>query len=206
MRPVFYSAEKKDGLMYLGIENPKKPVLVVIGGSLGARQINELVLQNMKWLCEHFIVVHQTGAAFAEEYSGVLSMTNENYKPYAFIYSEMPSVLQAADVVLSRAGANSLWECAVLGKPMVLIPLSGSGTRGDQVENASYFAQKGAAAVLSGEEADGEHLKATLEKMLDTDYRKKMGTAAASFAQGERPARKIAEILFEGLSLGAKNA
>ena len=202
VRPVFFSANAKSGLMYLGIENPSKPILVVVGGSLGAKQINELVLQNMKWLCEHFIVVHQTGAAFAAEYSGVLSMTNENYKPYEFIYAEMPSVLAAADVVLSRAGANSLWECAVLGKPMVLIPLCGSGTRGDQVDNAEYFEKQGAAIVLKGAQADAEHLKASLEKMLDANCRKSYAQASASFSSGERSARKIAELLISETSGG----
>ncbi len=198
VRPVFYSAEAKQGLMYLGIEDKKKPVLIVVGGSLGARQINELVMKNMQWLCEHFVVVHQTGAAFAEEYSGVLSMTNENYKPYSFIYAEMPSVLAAADVVLSRAGANSLWECAVLGKPMILVPLCGSGTRGDQVDNAAFFAEKGAAIVLSGADADEAHLKSALEKMLDSEMRQKFAESAKKISSGERPAHKIAEILLSG--------
>ena len=79
----------------------------------------------------------------------------------------MPDVVAAADVILSRAGANSIWEAAVLLKPMVLVPLCGNGTRGDQVDNAEFFKSKGAAEVLVGAEADTEHLMAALTNMLD---------------------------------------
>jgi len=198
VRPVFYNADKNDGLKYLGIEKYTKPILVVVGGSLGAKQINELVLENLQWLTERFIVVHQTGAAFAKEHEGILAMTSENYKPYQFIYTEMPSVLACADVVLSRAGANSLWECAVLGKAMLLIPLSNKGSRGDQVDNAEFFEKRGAAFVLKGEEADSKHLKEALEKLLDEKTRASYCEKALAFSSGERPALKIANLLLEG--------
>ncbi len=198
VRPVFYSADSGEGLKYLGIEEHTKPILVVVGGSLGARQINELVLENMKWLTDNFIVVHQTGKAFADEHPDVLTMTSENYKPYQFIYNEMPSVLSCADIVLSRAGANSLWECAVMGKPMVLIPLSSKGSRGDQVDNAEYFEKQGAAIVLKGSDADSEHLKAALGSLLDGEKRKSLAEKSRAFSSGERPALRIAKLLLEG--------
>ena len=198
VRPVFYTADKNAGLNYLGIANKKKPILAVVGGSLGAKQINELVLENMQWLSEHFIVVHQMGKAFALEHPEILAMTNENYKPYDFIYNEMPSVLAASDVVLSRAGANSLWECAVLEKPMVLIPLYGSGTRGDQVDNAQYFADKNMAIVLEKENVNNDNLKAALTKMLDASNRDYYAQNCKEFSAGERPALKIANLLLEG--------
>ena len=158
VRPAFYSASAKKGCDFLGLEEvTDKPVLVVIGGSLGAKQINELIYQNIEFLCEHFIVVHQTGAG--NEVSLKEKVANDSYKPYSFIYGEMPDVLAAADIILSRAGANSLWECAVLKKPMVLVPLCGSGTRGDQVENARFFEENNAATVLLGEDADSQHLQ-----------------------------------------------
>ncbi|MDR3173536.1 MAG: hypothetical protein LBU19_04735, partial [Treponema sp.] len=65
-------------------------------------------------------------------------------------------VLAAAELVLSRSGAGTVWESAVLGKPMVLLPLRGSGTRGDQVENAEFFEKAGAAAVLRPRPGSGE--------------------------------------------------
>ena len=202
VRPVFYKTDAAKGRAFLGIKSESeggKPALLVLGGSSGARQINELVWENIDFLCEHFTVVHQTGllnsddnraAALAEKYV-------ESYKPYNFIYQEMPDVVSAADIILSRAGANSIWEAAVLYKPMVLVPLCGSGTRGDQVDNAEFFRSRGAAEMLLGTEADSEHLKASLTNLLDSKNRSSYIDALKALTQGEMPAKKIAQILFE---------
>ena len=109
----------------------------------------------------------------------------------------MPDVVSAADIILSRAGANSIWEAAVLLKPMVLVPLCGSGTRGDQVDNAEYFRTRGAAEVLLGKDADSEHLKEALTNMLDKSKREAYSQALKKLTEGEVPAKKIAQILFE---------
>ena len=108
----------------------------------------------------------------------------------------MPDVIAAADVVLSRAGANSLWECSVLGKPMILIPLSGAGTRGDQEDNAAYFEKRGAAVVLARENATVENLLRTLTTFLDTDTRRRYAEASFSLSAGKNPAETIAQILY----------
>ncbi|MDY5049022.1 MAG: glycosyltransferase, partial [Treponema porcinum] len=68
VRPVFYSASAERGRSFLGIEAADKPVLLVLGGSLGARQINYLVKENIEWLCRRFIVVHQTGTKNADDF------------------------------------------------------------------------------------------------------------------------------------------
>ena len=208
VRPVFYKTDADRGREFLGINlegsaaSGNKPVLLVLGGSSGARQINELVFENIDFLCEHFIVVHQTGllnaddnrsASLAEKYNGI-------YKPYNFIYEQMPDVVAAADVILSRAGANSIWEAAVLLKPMVLVPLCGSGTRGDQVDNAEFFKSRGAAEMLLGAEADSEHLKAALTNMLEQSKRAKYSEALKKLTEGEVPAKKIADILIKKIS------
>ena len=201
VRPVFYNTDAQKGRDFLGVKG-EKPLLLVLGGSSGARQINELVYENIDFLCQHFTVVHQTGllnsdddrsAKLAEKYG-------EAYKPYNFIYQEMPDVVSASDVILSRAGANSIWEAAVLLKPMVLVPLCGSGTRGDQVDNAEFFRSRGAAEVLLGAEADSEHLKASLTRMLDVSNRAAYAEALNALVQGELPAKKISKILFERIS------
>ena len=111
----------------------------------------------------------------------------------------MPDVVSAADVILSRAGANSIWEAAVLNKPMVLIPLCGNGTRGDQVDNAEFFKKNNAAEVLIGKDADSKHLVEALTKMLDESNREKMSKEIKKLTEGEIPAKKIADILFEKL-------
>lgn len=200
VRPVFYGANPKNGLKFLGLEKKSKPILLVMGGSLGAAQINEIVWKNLSWLCQNFIVVHQTG----QKNSGLLpkDLTEEErafYHPYAFIYSEMPDLMAAADIVLSRAGANSIWESAVLEKPMILIPLEGAGTRGDQVDNAEYFERRGAALVLTKNTMNENSLQNALASMSTAAKRKKFSEACAGMTQSEKPAEKIAEILAEGL-------
>lgn len=198
VRPVFYSADAKKGLEFLGIEKKTKPLLFVQGGSLGARQINQLVQEKLQWLCENFIVVHQTGAKNTDQSENIQLSDDvkKNYKPYAFIYKEMPDVMAAADIVLSRAGANSIWECSVLGKPMILVPLCGSGTRGDQEDNAGYFEGNNAAVVLSRENATAENLQKALELLIDEKNRRKYAENSFSLSDGKMPAVKIAEILF----------
>ena len=200
VRPVFYNTDALKGKTFLGIKDAeKKPVLLVLGGSSGARQINELVYENIDFLCENYIVVHQTGLLNSDDNRSnqLAQKYPESYKPYNFIYQEMPDVVSAADVILSRAGANSIWEAAVLNKPMVLVPLCGSGTRGDQVDNAEFFKNRGAAEMLLGAEADSKHLKESLTKMLDAEKRAEYSKAVEKLTQGEVPAKKIAQILFD---------
>ncbi len=210
VRPVFYSAEKKRGIEFLEKSSGRKipadkQILLVLGGSLGAMQINTLVSENLEWLCRNFTVVHQTGAKWASENSGKETFSSESYLPYSFIYSEMPDVMAAADIVLSRAGSNFLWECAVTKKPLVLIPLSGSGTRGDQVENAAFFESEGAALVLGGRKTDGsetaaadsENLKSVLEKLKDEEIRRKMSENVFRLTQDKKPAECIAKLIYD---------
>lgn len=197
VRPVFYNTNPEEGKNFLFSErsdyNPEKPILLVLGGSLGAHQINELVVQNLDWLCERFNVVHQCGAKDADS----MPKNHDGYFLHPFIYKEMCDVISCADIVLSRAGANSIWECSVLGKPMVLIPLCGSGTRGDQVDNAHFFEEKGAAIVLLGEYAEESYLKSALERMLDPEFRENAAVQSKFLSEGKRPAQKIAEIVYE---------
>ncbi len=201
VRPVFYKTEAKRGLDFLGLgeKENRKPLLLVLGGSSGARQVNQLVFDNIDFLCQNFIVVHQTGLLNADDNRSaeLAKKYPEEYKPYNFIYEQMPDVLSAADLILSRAGANSIWESAVLLKPMVLVPLCGSGTRGDQVDNAEFFKSRGAAEVLLGAEADSQHLKTALTKMLDAESRSNYSEALKKLTGEQPPAEKIASILFE---------
>ena len=214
VRPVFYEADAARGFVFLDVENAKssKPLLLVLGGSSGARQINDLIFKNLDWLCEHFIVVHQTGRG--SDYERAVSAEFEtlraakHYLPYDFIYADMPHVIAACDIVFSRAGANSLWECAVCTKPMLLLPLAGAGTRGDQVENAAYFAGQGAALILeaqctsagadavSAKDELSEALQSSLAKMLEPDFRSTMGKSAQKAIGKEKSAQKIADILY----------
>ena len=205
VRPIFNSANKENGLSTLGIKNQvegeNKLILLVLGGSLGAKQINNLIYENIEWLCERFIVIHQTGLVnnSDDNEKSLTEKYKDSYKPFPFIHKDIQDVISCADVVVSRAGANSIWETAVLNKPMVLIPLCGSGTRGDQVDNANYFASKDCAKVLVGENANSETLKESLTYMIENENRNKMKNAIKKLVEGEVPAKKIAKIINENI-------
>lgn len=198
VRPAFYAADAERGRRFLfGAERPHRPVLLVMGGSLGAHQLNLLVQRNLDWLCARFTVVHQTGKAD----EAMTQVRHEGYHPYAFIYAQLCDVVAASDVVLSRAGANVLWECAALAKPMVLVPLCGAGTRGDQVDNAQFFVERNAALMLLGADADDAHLKDALSQMERAEFRADCARACGGLAAGRRPAQEIARTIFDGVAL-----
>lgn len=135
------------------------PVLLVSGGSLGARQVNELVATSLPLLAGRVFVIHQTGNQWT-----ALPDT-EWYTSRPFFPTEMPHLWAGADLFLGRSGAGTLWEAAASRTPLVLLPL-GAGSRGDQVRNAELFAARGAAVVLGpqdGPEALGKALAAFLD-------------------------------------------
>ncbi|MGP1438913.1 MAG: undecaprenyldiphospho-muramoylpentapeptide beta-N-acetylglucosaminyltransferase [Treponema sp.] len=153
VRSIFYKANGNATNSFLGVE-PKKPILLVLGGSLGARQINNLIYANIEKLLEHFFIVHQTGNANIDEAKNVLNKLEKNadcYKPFAFINDELPDLIYCSHIVISRSGSNTVWELATLGKPMVLLPLQQGSSRGDQLENARFFEKENAAIVLQDE-------------------------------------------------------
>jgi UDP-N-acetylglucosamine--N-acetylmuramyl-(pentapeptide) pyrophosphoryl-undecaprenol N-acetylglucosamine transferase len=175
VRSEFRSANAARGRAFLGL-GPDTRILLVLGGSQGARAINEMVRAALPELTRYYTVVHQTGPAWDMPAA-------EKYLPFSFIQEAMPHVLAAAELVAGRSGAGTVWESAVLGKPMLLIPLSGSGTRGDQVENARFFEKSGAALVLPGNEANGENLAKAVRGLAE-DAGKREAMAAASCAIG----------------------
>ena len=193
VRGEFRSADPAKGRAFLGIGEGEW-VLRVLGGSQGAREINALVRAALPELTRYYTVVHQTGPSAEWDLP-----RGEKYRPYPFIKEEMPHVLAAAELVLGRSGAGTVWESAVTGKPMILIPLCGSGTRGDQVENARFFENSGAALVLLGENANAENLAKAVRSLAE-DSGKREAMAASSLGAGKTDgAAIIARALAEAL-------
>ena len=151
IRPEFAGADPAKGRTFLKLGDEER-ILLVLGGSLGSQEINRLVRASLTELTRYYTVVHQTGEK--SEYSGTFSALAERYKSFAYIGEELPHIIAAAELVLARSGAGTIWECASLHKPMVLIPLRGSGTRGDQVENARLFQAAGAAVSFTEEDTE----------------------------------------------------
>jgi len=183
VREVFRFADGAKGRAFLKVGGDAR-ILLVLGGSQGALEINELVRAALEELTRWYTVVHQTGPGLAWDVP-----ESEKYKPFAYIKDELPHVMAAAEIVMGRSGAG-VWEWAVLGKPMLLIPLRGRTTRGDQVENARYFQQEGAAQVLPSSCAEGENLTtqelALAVSSLAQDEKKREEMTAASKKIGDR--------------------
>lgn len=121
-----------------------KPVVMVIGGSLGANAINQTVRQALPKLLEDFQVVHLCGKEKVDN----LLLNEKGYKQFEYLKAELKDVFAMADVVISRAGANAICELLALKKPNILIPLPASASRGDQILNAKSFEEQGFSMVL----------------------------------------------------------
>lgn len=121
-----------------------KPVLMVIGGSLGSAAINQAVRESLPALLEDFQIVHICGKDKIDN----LLLNTRGYRQFEYLKAELKDVFAMADVVVSRAGANAICELLALKKPNLLIPLSAGASRGDQILNARSFEAQGFSMVL----------------------------------------------------------
>ena len=127
-----------------GFEDPEKPVVMVVGGSLGAASVNDIIRKILPRLTEKFNVLHLCGKGKTDE---TLSGT-KGYFQMEYAKDEMKDLFALSDVVVSRAGANAICELLALHKPNLLIPLPASASRGDQLLNAESFRKQGFSLVL----------------------------------------------------------
>ncbi len=146
------------------------PVIFVTGGSRGSQAVNKLATGNLKELLEKYKVVHQTGSL---DYENTKHMKNslpeklsKNYEVIETVeYSEMPKYFSDADIVVARAGANTVSEIAIAGRPSVLIPIPWS-YQNEQLENARRLEEVGGAFILDQESATPEKLLVLLQKAI----------------------------------------
>ena len=179
------------GKNYVGCDSKMKLILV-LGGSLGSVLLNKLISESIFSLTKHFFIVHQTGA---RHFTGKTDL--KNYFTTPFIKQELPHILAAADLVISRAGANSLWEFSATGTPSLLIPLSTAGSRGDQLRNAQFFKLKKASVVLLEEQATGKKLVDLIEKLFKNKKTLLKMSQAAQNIYLPNSASQIANILIK---------
>jgi UDP-N-acetylglucosamine--N-acetylmuramyl-(pentapeptide) pyrophosphoryl-undecaprenol N-acetylglucosamine transferase len=125
-----------------------KPVLMVMGGSLGAANVNKAVREALPMLLEDFQVVHLCGKGKMDN----LLLTPPGYKQFEYITTELKDLFAMTDIVISRAGANAICELLALKKPNILIPLPAASSRGDQILNAASFESQGFSMVLQEED------------------------------------------------------
>ncbi len=157
IRESLFQGNRNKGLMYCGF-NTDKSCLLVIGGGQGSHAINQCIRQSLSVLLPIMNVIHICGPGKTDpSYS-----QQAGYFQLEYARDELPDLLAASDWVLSRAGANALYELLALAKPHILVPLSSQQSRGDQIENARYFERLGASYVIADEHLNPETLVATL--------------------------------------------
>lgn len=153
IRQELLTGSREKGLAFTGL-SPDKPVILIIGGSLGATAVNEAVRFILPELLEDFQVVHLCGKGKLDE----SLRDTKGYMQYEYIKKELADLFALADIVISRAGANAICELSALNKPNLLIPLSARASRGDQILNARSFEHLGYSKVLEEEEITKESL------------------------------------------------
>ena len=163
IRDELSKGSREEGKKFCGFEDDK-PVLMVIGGSLGAQSVNETVRFALPRLLPHFNIVHTCG----KEKMDNLKLSVPGYKQFEYVKNELKDLFAMADIVVSRAGANSICELLALRKPNILIPLSAKSSRGDQMLNARSFEQQGFSMVIDNDELDEDILCETIYELFNT--------------------------------------
>ena len=150
-----------------------RPVILVIGGSLGAANVNKAVRDALPRLLEDFQVVHLCGKDKIDN----LLLTTSGYKQFEYVKTELKDLFAMADIVISRAGANSICELLALKKPNVLIPLPAASSRGDQLLNAASFEAQGFSLVINEDDLTTELLVAKMHELFSNrqSYHDAMG-------------------------------
>ncbi len=185
IRPALYHGSRERALAFTGLSG-KKPVLLVMGGSLGAAAVNDALRAALPALLPRFDVVHLCGKGKTDPAAATLG-----YLQYEYVDAEMPDVLALADVVLSRAGANAIFELLALKKPMLLIPLPAVSSRGDQLLNAEYFLRHGYCKVLMQDAVTPTSLTESLCALYDTRQTVLDAMERATVVDGTEPILKL---------------
>ncbi|HHW9872743.1 TPA: undecaprenyldiphospho-muramoylpentapeptide beta-N-acetylglucosaminyltransferase, partial [Staphylococcus aureus] len=118
--------------------NENKKVLLVMGGSLGSKKLNSIIRENLDALLQQYQVIHLTGKGLKDA-----QVKKSGYIQYEFVKDDLTDLLAITDTVISRAGSNAIYEFLTLRIPMLLVPLGLDQSRGDQIDNANHFADKG---------------------------------------------------------------
>lgn len=166
IRAELRSGNKLAALKFCGF-TAEKPVLLIIGGSLGSVAVNTAIRNILPDLLKSFQIIHLCGKGNLD-----LSLNGTpGYVQYEYIKQELADLFALADIVVSRAGANAICELLELRKPNLLIPLSAAASRGDQILNAKSFQKQGFSEVLQEEELTPELLLTSIQSLYQNRQR-----------------------------------
>ena len=160
IRDMLFSGNKAEGLDICGFTD-EKAVVMMMGGSLGSVKINNVLRKDLDSLLEKYQIVHICGKGNFE----LSLMGKKGYTQFEYVSEELPHIFAAADIIISRAGSNSISEFLALKKPSLLIPLSAKASRGDQILNAKSFEKQGFSMVLQEEDMNEKSLLDAVNKL-----------------------------------------
>ncbi len=202
IRSIFFQRPSQNAIAKFGID-PNRPVILVIGGSQGAEQINSLILDSLDELLVDFTIIHQTGKQHFE----ICKVSAENlipdiemrkhYHPLPFLDAHaLNDAYCLSSIVISRAGSTSIYEIALHGKPSILIPIPEEVSH-DQRSNAYAYARISGAVVLEEKNLSDGLLRAEIDRIMQDDATyERMSQSASQFAQKDT-VQKIAELLLK---------
>lgn len=181
VRAEILKGNKEKGLSNLGFDNSKK-VILVIGGSLGSVALNTAVKENLDVLLKDYQIVNICGKGKMDE-----SINREGFRQFEYIGEGLEDVFAASDIVISRAGAGSIYELLALEKPNILIPLSKKASRGDQILNANSFTKQGFSLMLEEEDVNEKTLLEKIKELesKENEFKEKMKATKLKDAAGE---------------------
>lgn len=162
IRAELRSGNRLEALKFCGF-TADKPVLLIIGGSLGSVAVNTAIRNILPQLLKSFQIVHLCGKGNVEE----SLKDTAGYIQFEYIKNELADLFALADIVVSRAGANAICELLELRKPALLIPLSAAASRGDQILNAKSFKKQGFSDVLEEEQITSDLLLKKINELFD---------------------------------------
>lgn len=165
IRESISCGDAEKGLKMCGFSN-EKPVILVMGGSLGSVTINTVVRNSLDSLLSRYNVAHICGKNNVDD-----SIKADGYAQFAYLHERLIDLFACADIIVSRAGSNSIFEFLSLKKPNLLIPLSKKASRGDQILNARSFKKHGFSEVLMEEDLSVASLVKNINILYDNRHR-----------------------------------
>jgi UDP-N-acetylglucosamine--N-acetylmuramyl-(pentapeptide) pyrophosphoryl-undecaprenol N-acetylglucosamine transferase len=203
-RPEFAAWTPDSARQSLGLSNDL-PVLLVFGGSKGARSINRALISALPQLLPHTQIVHISGQLDWNEVDAarrtLTSDLQTNYHPYPYLHENMGAALASADLAVSRAGASSLGEYPLFGLPAILVPYPHAWRY--QKVNADYLEKRGAAQIIEDQQLPAVLAVTVLGLLQNSQKLNEMRLAMRSMAKPEA-ASTIASLLHELAAAGKR--
>jgi len=187
IRKELFEGDREKGLAACRFSG-EKPVLLMMGGSLGAVKLNNCLREILPELLKTFDIIHLCGKGNLDAHL----REQEGYMQFEYVSDGLNDLFAAADFIVSRAGSNSISEFLALKKPHLLIPLSAKASRGDQILNAASFEKQGFARVLDEDEMTAESMKKEIFELYEN--RDKYISAMENAATGDGVAAVMTQI------------